>query len=46
MKKARKKQGEEETERRKEQETRTPHSDLRDQEGVNNLVELRSGSGF
>jgi hypothetical protein len=27
-------------------ETRTPQSDLRDQEGVNNLVELRSGSGF
>ncbi len=26
--------------------TRTPHADLRDQEGVNNLVELRSGSGF
>ena len=25
---------------------RTPHSDLRDQEGVNKLVELRSGSGF
>ena len=26
--------------------TRTPRADLRDQEGVNNLVELRSGSGF
>ncbi len=26
--------------------TRTPHADHRDQEGVNNLVELRSGSGF
>ncbi len=25
---------------------RTPHADLRDQEGVDNLVELRSGSGF
>ncbi len=28
---------------RTEHETRTPHSDLREEEGVNNLVELRSG---